>query len=120
MNASSSTATVQRTTLLGVLLASMEYVPFEDVALLLKVKDNRLEKMMHGEETIPGSVEERWSALADVLRNLHTVLKPEATQKWLHTEIPAFDGRTPFDEIRRGRLERVLVLVRSYRDPSFS
>lgn len=110
----------QRTVLLGLLLAELDGVPFEDIARLLDVKPKPLQLMMHGEKQIPSGREERWQSLAELLHNLHRVLRSEATQRWLHTNIPDLDGRTPMETIARGRVARVLALTRSYLDPSFS
>lgn len=113
-------ASVQRTALLGVLLARLEGVPFEEgVSVLLNIKTGRLEKFMHGELPIPGTVERRWEALSKILDSLHAVLRPEATWRWLNTSIPALHDRTPLEAIRRGRVADVLNLVESYRDPGF-
>ena len=36
-----------------------------------------------------------------------TGLKLEDAIKWMHTSVPAFDGRKPIDMIKSGRLEDV-------------
>lgn len=111
--------TAQRTALLGLLLARLEGVPFDGVAELLKVKEARLEKFMHGEENIPTTVESRWNDLYVILEDLQSVVRPEATWRWMNTSIPDLGDKTPLDSIRRNRLEQVLRLTKSYRDPSF-
>jgi hypothetical protein len=110
---------VQRTALLGVLLARLEGVPFDGTATLLNVRERRLEKLMHGEESIPRSFEGRWESLARILEDLHAVLRPQATWKWFNTRIPELDNRTPFEAIKKGRLDAVSAVAHSYRDPSF-
>lgn len=112
--------TAQRIALLGLLLAELEAVDFDDIALLLDVKTKPLQKMMHGEQQVPSGREARWEALAEVLHNLHRVLRASATGRWLHTSIPDLEGRTPLEAISRGQISRVVALTRSYLDPSFS
>lgn len=111
---------VERSALLGVLLARLVDVPFEEVAELLRLRPQRLEKLMHGEEVVPKSAVGRWEAIAEILLNLHAVLRPEATVKWLRAPIPALDGRTPMAAIQKGDTAKVLEVARSYRDPSFA
>lgn len=112
--------TEARVALLGVLMARLQHVPFEDRALLLKVRPQRLEKLIHGEEQVPPDRESDWETIANMLRELEAVLRPEATGLWLHTEIPALGARTPLQSIARGELRRVAAVVHSYLDPSFS
>lgn len=112
--------TPEKVALLGILLARLEDVPFEDVALLLNVKPPRLLKLMHGEEQIQARRAERWQGIAELLENLHAVLNPKATARWLRTSIKALNGRTPLDLLTRGDTEPVLRLTASYRDSSFS
>lgn len=119
MRSQSGAETVQRTALLGVVLAQLEGVPFDGVARLLNVKELRLTKFMHGEESIPRSFQDRWESLSELLEDLHFVLRPQATWKWLNTPILELGGRTPNDAITRGKLKAVSAVVQSYRDPSF-
>lgn len=110
----------ERVALLGILLARLTEVPFEDTAELLDVRPSRLEKFMHGEEQIPVRAGERWKLIAEVLEDLQAVLKPRATGRWLRTSIPALQGRTPLETIKRGRMAEVRALTASYRDEAFA
>jgi hypothetical protein len=110
----------ERVALLGILLARLEDVPFEDVAKLLDVKAPRLTKLMHGEEQVPARAADRWRILAEALEDLQAVLKPRATGRWLRTNIPALHGRTPLDVVSRGGLKAVRELAASYRSEAFS
>jgi SAM-dependent methyltransferase len=116
----SGVSTPQKLALLGVLLARLEDVPFEQVATLLNVRSHLLEEMMHGRRAIPDARIERWNDLLTVLQNLHRVLKPSATGRWLVTSIPDLGGRTPLETISRNEIVRVVKLTESYLDPSFS
>lgn len=113
-------ASAGRTALLGLLLAALEDVPFEDTALLLGVKPRRLEKLMHGEEQVPEHFEGRWVEIVEILRHLHSVLRPAATGRWLRTSIPDLAGATPLSALQRGRSGDVLAVVRSYRHEAFA
>jgi hypothetical protein len=110
---------IQRTALLGVLLARLVGVPFEGMSQLLAVKPPRLEKYMHGESSIPAAVEPRWESLSQILDGLHSVIRPEATWRWMNTPIPSLNDMTPLASIQRGRTNAVLRVARSYRDPAF-
>lgn len=109
-----------RVALLGVVLAELENVPFEDAARLLRVKPPRLEKMMHGVESIPKANDARWTTIAEILRLLHTVLRSSATARWLNTELASLGGVTPISAIEKGRANDVLEVVRGYRESAFS
>lgn len=110
---------IQRVALLGVLLARLEGVPFEGTSALLSIKPPRLLRFMHGEETIPASVEARWVAVSQILDNLHAIIRPEATWRWFNTSVNDLGGRTPLDAIEKRQAAAVLEVVRSYHDPSF-
>ncbi len=110
----------EKVALLGILLAQLAEVPFEDTAALLDVRLARLERLMHGEEQIPARAAERWRMIAETLDDLQAVLKPRATARWLRTAIPALDGRTPLEAAKRGRLADVRALTASYRDQAFA
>jgi hypothetical protein len=113
-------ASPQKVALLGILMARLAEVPFDDVAALLGVRPSRLEKLIHGEEQIPANVVDRWSLLADAVGDLHAVLDARATARWIRTSVPALGGRTPLECATRGRIADVRELTASYRDEAFS
>jgi hypothetical protein len=110
----------EKAALLGILLARLSEVPFEDVAEVLGVRPARLEKLMHGEEQVPGKLAERWLVVADVIEDLQAVLLPRATARWLRTSVPALGDRTPLDAIKRGMLGKVREVTAGYRSEAFS
>lgn len=109
----------QRARKLGVLLAMLEGVSFAEAAELLDQKPQRLADMLHGRTPVPGSLQKRLDALAEVVANLHQVLDPGAIPRWLDVDAPNLRGGSPRQAIKRGRMDDVLRLVRSYVDPSF-
>lgn len=114
-------AAVQRIALLGFLLAQLEEVPFEATAIILGVRPPRLEKMMHGEESIPASYEKRWTLIAETLVDLHSVVRPRATWRWFNLNVPALGNKTPIEVIGTGRgPDKIRELTRGYRDESFT
>jgi Protein of unknown function (DUF2384) len=58
------------------------------------------------------------SQMATIFANLHAVLDPDATDRWLATPVKNMGGRTPQELLDAGKLTRVLQLT-SYLDPSF-
>jgi hypothetical protein len=113
-------ASDERVALLGLILAQTGQLSFELTAELLSVRSVRLVKFMHGEETIPASVTDRWEGVARILQNVRRILQDSAVDRWLTTSIPALSGRTPLDYIKRNRTDTVLRLTESYLDQSFS
>lgn len=111
---------VERTVLLGIVLAEMRGVSFADVAGVLKVPEKKLERFMHGEEMPPTGRLDHWTCVAQILENLHKVIDKRATSRWLNTRIAALEDRTPLECISRGQERRVLDLTLTYLDPSFS
>ena len=87
---------------------------------LVGVKPKMLERLIHGDEQVPGKRAKKLEQVAELLENLNGVLGREATGRWLRTEIPRLGHKTPLDLISRGKIDRVLALTRSYVDPSFS
>ena len=115
-----SAAAAGRTASLGVVLAAMPKVPTDEVAQLVGVSVDRLIKWVHGEEQIPKAKEPRFSQLAEILRNVHGVLKPEATGAWLKTPLKELDGFTPLEAINKGRVDKVVKASRKYLDTTFA
>lgn len=115
----SAASTPERWLLLGSLLAQLRFVPFDDVEVLLDVHDFELVKMLHGERPITRKYSDRWERIQELVRDLSTVLRPEATGKWLHVAVPDLNGRAPIEAIRHGQLRQVLNVTRSYLDPSY-
>ncbi len=116
----SVTAGENRLVLLGLVLSALPEVPFDDVAALLGVNAARLERMMHGDESLPRKFDERWKTIVDILGVLHSVLKPSATGRWMNTPIPGLGGLSPLKAVDKGMAADVLAVVRAYREPSFS
>lgn len=110
----------ERVVLLGLLLAELEDVPFEDVARLLDISQQRLEDMMRGNSTYPKAFAVRWEMLFEIMRNLHAVLRKSATGRWLHQPIPRLDGLTPLEAVKKGRSRELRDITRSYLEDSFS
>lgn len=110
----------QRITLLGIVLASLAETPFETTAELLGTKPDHLTRWMHGTETIPGRTAERWEIVAAITRNLAHVLRPDAYDRWFHTQVPDLGNKTPLQMIQAGKAKKVVDLTESYLDKSFS
>jgi hypothetical protein len=110
---------LDRLILLGILLADLREVPEETVVRLLDVNPQRLVSFVHGEATVPATTASRWKVLAEIVRNIHNVLRPDAVEQWLRTEIRDLGGKTPLALIEKGKAEAVLQLTKSYLDPSF-
>jgi len=98
----------------------MAHVPMADRAVVLGMDVEQLRGMLHTDQAIGVEWRDRWRAVAEILRNLHGVLKAEGTGRWLRTPVPGLDGRTPLDEFGAGALDRLAVYTSRYRDPSFS
>lgn len=107
----------RRTTSLLVLLAHLGGTPFADVATLLGTSTPQLVRYVHVEASFPDSMFRRVMKVDEVLRYLHRVLEPSATNDWLHTGIPALGGATPFELIRRRKIEPLLEYVKTYTRP---
>lgn len=112
--------TSERTALLGVVLAELPGVPFDDVSALLGVKSATLERYMHGESQVPESKARKWVHVAELLDNLHRVVAPAGTAQWLRTSVPDLGGRTPLEAVAKGDTEHVVALTASYLNPAFS
>lgn len=110
----------ERLATLGMLLAQLEDVSFEDVAVFVGVNASNLEKMMHGELTIARRHLDRWTSLIEVLANLRMVLNSSATSRWLKTPTTKLNDLTPLMAVKKGRVDDVLRVTQSYLDPSFS
>lgn len=102
--------------LLGLLMWELAHGPPPDRAVVLGMDARRLREMLRCDDAI----DEEWRAVAEILRNLRGVLKPQATGRWLRTAIPGLGGRTPLGESGDGAVDRLRVDTGRYRDPSFS
>jgi hypothetical protein len=108
----------RRTASLLVLLAHLEGLSFDEAAELLGTSSGQLQRWVRGEQTVPVKKFDQIERFAEVLRHLHRVLEPHATRRWLHTSIPALEGRTPYDEILRRRFDGLVALAHSYTEPN--
>lgn len=104
---------------LGYVLAHLPGITDEEAATIIGVKLPQLRRYMHGEMNVPDSKMDRLIQLTTLLNTLHLVLEPEATARWLRSEIPALGGRTPLQALGRGRIRDLLDVVSAYTDPSF-
>ena len=99
--------------------AWMEGLSFVDIADVLGIKPSVLEGWLHETTSIPARKEPRISLVLEVLRTLHRVLSRDATGRWFNLEIPDLSG-TPLEAFKRNAGNRVLSVVRSYLDPSYT
>ncbi|MGK2855388.1 MAG: antitoxin Xre/MbcA/ParS toxin-binding domain-containing protein [Microbacteriaceae bacterium] len=110
----------QRITLLGILLAQLQNVSFQDVSTLLGVKEAQLVRFMQGAANIPDRKADQWQLIADILQDLAQILRSDAIGRWLNTQVPDLGGKTPLQMVSAGKANRVAALTRSYLDGSFS
>jgi len=120
--ATPGTAGESRVALLGLLMAQLAEVDIEIVCRLLDVKRPRLERLVHGTDAIPGSVESRWSLVADVLTRVRLILEESFLQSWLTTPAPDLAGKTPLACLTGNARDReaVQTLARRLSEPSFT
>lgn len=105
---------------LGLLLSRVNGMSLDEVALMLHVKPDRLRARLHSPEALPETLGKRTEAILGILRQLHQVVDPRGTARWFRLSMPELDGRTPLDELAKGRnYDRVEALVQSYLDPSY-
>ncbi len=112
-----SAQALDRMVSLSVLLAGLQGCSFDEAALLIGREPPILEKFVRGEATVPERVMNRVRRLDEVLRNLHKVLEPTATAKWLRTSIPSLGNESPLNAISKGNLRKVEELTRGYCAP---
>jgi hypothetical protein len=105
---------------LRAVLGRLDNLPYSDAARMLGTTDSRLQRWLHDRESMPANREERIQEIAEVLVELEQVLARHAFGTWLRTSISALEGRTPLEEIRRSGSRRVIEVIRSYRDTSFT
>jgi endonuclease III len=106
----------ERSTSLHVTLAHLDGMTFDEAADLLNLKPENLKRYVHG-HSLPRTMAPRIEMLGEILRNLHRVIRPSATVRWLHTEIPDLDGMTPATALKKRKYEEVLELTKSYTGP---
>jgi hypothetical protein len=108
----------RRTTSLLVLLAHLGGVSWSEAAELLRVSSDQLERYVHGEISVPKRKFEYIMTLGEVFRYVHRVLEPSATNRWLHTPIPALGDQSPMELTKRPRTTlKLLEYVKSYTEP---
>lgn len=105
--------------LVRLVAAWLEGLDSGEIARLLGYQEDGLVKILHGKSKVQASKSTRIVKMAEVVRLLGEILRPEAVGRWFHTYVPAL-GSTPFDAIRRHRVDDVLRVVRGYSSPSYS
>lgn len=118
--AKQSEAAADLTRRVGLILAKLPGVPFDDAAKLVGVSPAKLTSWLHGKESVASSRAQRLEQVNTILVALHEVLEPAATNGWLHVSIPDLHGMTPLEAAEKGKLQAVVDVARSYIQPSYS
>jgi hypothetical protein len=113
-------ATLDRLIALRLVMARSVGLSFDEVALMLGVRPERLRAWLHETTSIPASSEPSIFATERMLRLLGSVVRPRATARWFRRPIPRLDNMTPLDAITAGHIAAVMRLVESYADVSFT
>ena len=92
---------------------------FDTISVVVGISGRRLAGLLQGSETVPEKLDRRVRKVQQILQNLHRVLEPSATGRWLETPIPELGGTTPLEMFAHGQLDDLLSVTQSYLDPSF-
>jgi hypothetical protein len=113
-------ATIDRLVALRLVMSSLKGLSFDEAAVVLEVKPDRLRRWLHEIESMPSGRESRVRTVLESVRLLHSVIQPAQTAWWFHLRIPALKEQTPLEAVAEGHLDQVVQLIRSYVDPSFA
>jgi hypothetical protein len=100
------------------LLAHLEDMPFERAASILGTSPSQLARYIRAEASLPRAMFSKVSRLDEIVRNVLGVLDSSAISEWFETPIPALNGRTPADAIRHRQAAKVLLVAKSYNEPT--
>lgn len=115
-----SRATVERIVDLGLLLARLDGLERDEIALILHVSPTKLTALVRQTDSISTSQGERVAQALGIVDELHKVIERRGTARWFRLPIPELAGRTPIDALAHGKYDQVEALVRSYLDPSYT
>jgi hypothetical protein len=108
---------------LGLLLrltaAWLEGMSSEEVASVLGWQISSLQRALHGERKVQASQSNRLILLSEIAVLLSRVVEREAIGDWFRTAVPALQGLTPMEALRRRRGDEVRTVVASYLEPVF-
>jgi hypothetical protein len=115
----STQTTEGRLVALGYVVAHLPGVSRFETAEIVGVSEAKLNRWLHGVEQVPQNKVRRLLEIGTLLTKLHLILDEEATHTWLHSAIQDLAGSTPYELIRRGKVDRVEQVVDSYSDSSY-
>lgn len=114
------TSSDERLAALSYLLARTSGMGLKDVSAILSTSETQVRRWLHGIDPVPSNKYSRLKLVAEILWHLHGVLKEHASGRWFNTPVPALGGLTPLQAFRKGQARKVLLIARSYSDPSFA
>ena len=112
-------ATRDRLVDVRLIMAWLEGVSIDDVAILLDVRPERVPRWLREEESIPGTKHRRIKEVAELLIAVRQLVAPSALSDWLHLSLTRLDGASPIVAIAHGRMPDVLAVARAYSRTSF-
>jgi len=104
---------------LGYVVARLPGVSRSEIADIIGVSEAKLNRWIHGVDQVPQNKVSRLLKVGILLTKLHLILDEEVTQTWLHSSIRDLAGSTPYELMRRGKVDKVEQVVDSYSDASY-
>ena len=106
--------------LLQFLTDSLVGMTFEEVSTVVGMDQSDLRAVLQGKASLEQKYYDRIERMADITRQMRSLISHNKLGWWYRVGIPRFDGNSPLDLLKAKRITDLERLVNSYFDPSYT
>lgn len=106
--------------LLRLLTGWLVGMTFSEVSTVLGVEQSDLRAVLHGKASLEQKCYDRIERMANVTRQMRSLISHSKIGWWYKVSIPRFNGESPLDLLKDNRITDLEQLVDSYFDPSYT
>ena len=92
---------------------------FTEVSTVVGMDQSDLRAVLHGEVSLEQKYYDRIERMANVTRQMRSLISHQKVGWWYRVSIPKLNGNSPLDLLKDNRITDLERLVNSYFDPSY-
>lgn len=106
--------------LLRLLTGWLVGMTFSEVSTVVGMDQSDLRAVLHGKASLEQKYYDRIERMANVTRQIRSLISHHKVGWWYRVSIPRFNGNSPLDLLKDNRITDLERLVDSYFDPSYT